>query len=541
MASQESPLSILEGVQRSGDRRRNVRQKAHSPAYASFDGISGGMVLDLTEVLNLSEGGMAIRAGSSLAVNRTLNLVLDLSETKTYVNATGLVIWTGKDGVAGVRFSKMADGPRRHLKEWLLFNALTAAAKAARRAEGPSAAKPAPIAAQAAPAQAPAPEAEPDMRERLPVTSVASREPRLLTADAPTLNIIQQQVEALGRDVDAALALLVERSQALTRASGAAIALAQGTHMVCRASSGDAPPVGAPLQIGSGFSGTCVRTAKLQRCDDAETDALVDRESCRHLGIRSMVAAPIITHGVVIGLLEVFSPAPYSFQEGDVTALRRLSEMIGQAVSGSLNLTAEPEPEPAAAVSAPWFAWRNRRFTRTEMALAAVAGLLFVAILVVLLTWIPRRSPNNAPAQLPQPSPAQQSTSSPAAPTTLQELRKLAEQGDPVSQFAIGRRFATGEEVKQDFAEAAKWFSKAADQGHVKSQGILGAYYMMGRGVPEDFSKAYFWSVLARAGGDEGSKYRVAFLTSRMSRAQVVEAQQMADNWIRDHQTTASR
>jgi hypothetical protein len=252
-----------------------------------------------------------------------------------------------------------------------------------------------------------------------------------------------------------------------------------------------------------------------------------------------MIAAPIITHGVVIGLLEVFSPAAYSFQEGDVIGLRRLSEIIGQAVSGSLDLTRGPETESA--VSALRFSMRNRHFTGTEMALAAVAGLLFVAILVVLLTWIPRRGSNDVPAQVPQPSAAQLSTSAPAAATTLQELRKLAEQGDPVSQFALGRHYATGEEVKQDFGEAAKWFSKAADQGHVKSQGILGAYYMMGRGVPEDFNKAYFWSVLARAGGDEGSKYRVAFLTSRMSRAQVVEAQQTADNWIRDHQTTASR
>ena len=131
MASQESPLSILEGVQKSGNRRRHVRQKVHSPAYASFDGIGGGMVLDLTEVVNISESGMAIQANSSLTPNRTLNLVLDLSETKSYVNATGMVVWTDKTGVAGIRFSKMADTPRRHLKEWLFYNAMAGAAKVA--------------------------------------------------------------------------------------------------------------------------------------------------------------------------------------------------------------------------------------------------------------------------------------------------------------------------------------------------------------------------------------------------------------------------
>ena len=69
-----------------------------------------------------------------------------------------------------------------------------------------------------------------------------------------------------------------------------------------------------------------------------------------------------------------------------------------------------------------------------------------------------------------------------------------------MAQFAVGAKYATGEEVKQDYGEAVKWFSKAAEQGHVVAQAMLGAYYMAGRGVPQDLSKAYFWSSLARAG-----------------------------------------
>jgi putative methionine-R-sulfoxide reductase with GAF domain len=529
MASQESPLSILEGAQRSGNRRRHVRQKVHSPAYASFDGIAGGMVLDLTEVLNLGEGGMAIQANAALEANRTLNLVLDLSETKSYVNATGMVVWTGKNGVAGVRFSKMADAPRHQLREWLFYNALTAAAKAAQKAVEPPAPSPSPPAVGV--------ESEAETSEPPASAAAVLREPPLLTADAPTINLIQQQVEALGSNVDAALRLLVQRSQALTRASGAAVALAQGTEMVCRASSGDAPPLGARLQVGSGFSGACVRTAKLQRCDDAETHPLVDRVSCRELGIRSIIAAPIIANGVVIGLLEVFSPAPFSFGEGDSTALQRLSEIIAHAVSGSLRVTAEPEEESPARPPRLW----KRPLSNGEVVLAAIAGFLVVAILVVLVTWIPRRGVTNPASQSPPP-PTKQVPARPATePTTLEGLRKLAEQGDAVAQFAVGARYATGQEVKQDYAEAVKWFSKAADQGHVVAQAMLGAYYMAGRGVPQDFSQAYFWSALARAGGDEASKYRVAFLTSRMSHDQVVQAQQRADAWIRDHQITASR
>src|SRR5438105_12185868 len=157
-------------------------------------------------------------------------------------------------------------------------------------------------------------------------------EPPQLAVDAPTLNAIQRQIAALGSDLDAALALLVQRAQMITRASGAAIALEQGSETVCRASSGEAPPVGSRLQVGSGFSGECVRTGKLLRCDDSEFDPIVDRDSCQALGIRSMVAVPVLFGGAVIGLLEVFSPAAYAFTAGDNAVLQRLAEMILGAV-----------------------------------------------------------------------------------------------------------------------------------------------------------------------------------------------------------------
>jgi TPR repeat protein len=116
-------------------------------------------------------------------------------------------------------------------------------------------------------------------------------------------------------------------------------------------------------------------------------------------------------------------------------------------------------------------------------------------------------------------------------------MRKLAAQGDPAAQFSVGAHYATGEDVPQDYTEAVRWFSMAAEQGHVVSQATLGAYCWAGRGVPQDLVKAYFWSVLAQAGGDEASKYRVAVLASRMNRAQITDAQQLANDWIKEHQS----
>ncbi len=134
------------------------------------------------------------------------------------------------------------------------------------------------------------------------------------------MTAVRRQVEALGADLGGALQLIAARAQSLVRASGAAIALADNDpdFMVCRASSGDdAPPVGARLQVGSGFSGECVKRGVLLRCDDAELDTRVDRESCRALGIRSILAAPVRVGEKSVGLIEAFSAQPNAFLETD--------------------------------------------------------------------------------------------------------------------------------------------------------------------------------------------------------------------------------
>ena len=84
------------------------------------------------------------------------------------------------------------------------------------------------------------------------------------------------------------------------------------------------------------------------------------------------------------------------------------------------------------------------------------------------------------------PSHQAQNAVQPSALQSLDALRHLAEQGDATAQFALGIRYATGNEVKQDYTEAARWFSLAAERGEVKAQSVLAAYYWDGTGVPKD-------------------------------------------------------
>jgi hypothetical protein len=137
-------------------------------------------------------------------------------------------------------------------------------------------------------------------------------------------------------DLDAALQLLAERAQYITGASGAAIALRRGEHsdMLCRASAGsNAPELGALLSMEYGLSGESVRTRQALRCDDAAQDRRVNRESCRQLGIASVVVMPIVSERQVLGVFELFSGKPHAFEERDLSALQRLGEMVETAVS----------------------------------------------------------------------------------------------------------------------------------------------------------------------------------------------------------------
>jgi hypothetical protein len=180
---------------------------------------------------------------------------------------------------------------------------------------------------------------------------------------------------------------------------------------------------------------------------------------------------------------------------------------------------------------------------RSHKIVLAAAGCTFLFALLWLTTpWIVSQIGtirSSTPAQ--QPSAAGSRPLHQAAEVNdLAGLRKLAEQGDPAAQFALGARYATGEEVKQDYSEAVRWFTQAADRGHILAQATLGAYYWAGRGVAPDLTKAYFWSTLAQAGGDQASKYRVAVLTSRMSRTEILAAQQQANDWLHSHATASN-
>ena len=71
--------------------------------------------------------------------------------------------------------------------------------------------------------------------------------------------------------------------------------------------------------------------------------------------------------------------------------------------------------------------------------------------------------------------------------------RKAADQGHREAQFNLGYMYSNGEGVRQNAAEALKWYRRAADQGHALAWFNLGSMYFNGEGVPQDSTEAMKW------------------------------------------------
>jgi GAF domain-containing protein len=171
-------------------------------------------------------------------------------------------------------------------------------------------------------------------------------------------------------DLNTSLQRIAKTAQTLTAADGAAIAMRRGTETVCLARAGGmAPPLGTKLDLSSGVSGECLRTARAVRCEDTTRDARVDPEVRSQLGLWSLAAVPLGKEPNVIGILEVFSALPYSFSLLHMELLEELAELVVAVHRGSTQAATEESEQLSlrSRVAAAWtgpgsarVAWQQR-------------------------------------------------------------------------------------------------------------------------------------------------------------------------------------
>jgi putative methionine-R-sulfoxide reductase with GAF domain len=228
-------------------------------------------------------------------------------------------------------------------------------------------------------------------------------------------------------ELDSALQLLVERAQYITGATGSALALPQGDEMVCRASAGSsAPAVGARLQVRSGLTGESIARRQLLRCDNAEADPRVNLETCRALGIASIVVLPLLQrNGDVRGLFELFSDHPYAFEERDLVALERMAALTMTA------LDLAEQRQDSVLASAP----RLELETPVESAAAAEVAPLVPVQPVNAEIVASAAIPGAIPAEvLPAATEVISSPKPASVPEAMLRVQKCAACGFPVSE-----------------------------------------------------------------------------------------------------------
>jgi len=138
---------------------------------------------------------------------------------------------------------------------------------------------------------------------------------------------------------DAALQMIADYTLELFSAAGVAIALQRGQDVLCVASAGQAPAVGAILSTDAGVSGECFRTGEIVRCGDSHSDPRIDASIRRTLGFRSVVVLPIKKEKQLVGILEVLGATPYQFRDDDLSALQEISDLSLEVTQAKIRRT----------------------------------------------------------------------------------------------------------------------------------------------------------------------------------------------------------
>src|SRR5665811_1128460 len=187
-------------------------------------------------------------------------------------------------------------------------------------------------------------------REELPIPLRLGQPGPLRVSDPLGLiDVLRQALDGGTRSTESILRATTDAARVLTGAHGTALALRTSGVILCRARSGDiAPALGAPLNVESGISGECLRSASILVCNDAASDPRVDREACLSLGVRSIVVVPRRGGMGVAGLMEAFSTRAYAFGTEQIDTLRALAEVAEVAYDRE-----GPTQDPDAASTTP--------------------------------------------------------------------------------------------------------------------------------------------------------------------------------------------
>ncbi len=98
---------------------------------------------------------------------------------------------------------------------------------------------------------------------------------------------------------------------------------------------------------------------------------------------------------------------------------------------------------------------------------------------------------------------------------TVEQLRGMAESGDPAAMTALGQRYQTGDGVTLDLDKAIDWYRRGAAADDALGQYYLGQMYLNGGIQPADPGRAAELFLRAAAHGHAGAQASLARLYER--------------------------
>jgi diguanylate cyclase (GGDEF)-like protein/PAS domain S-box-containing protein len=164
----------------------------------------------------------------------------------------------------------------------------------------------------------------------------------------------QRDVATAELDLEAIMALVVERTQDLTHADGAALLLLDRGYLGFRAASGVAESqVRVRLPIGATILGDWLNAGEPVTCTDTRADERfarsLDRTVVERLSARSLVAVPLRHDAETVGMLMVVSAEAGAFAARDMESLQLLGVVLSAAISHAAEFAAKREQVEALA------------------------------------------------------------------------------------------------------------------------------------------------------------------------------------------------
>jgi hypothetical protein len=263
------------------DRRRYHRRNVLDRQLVTVE-LGGGRIAIL---IDLSEDGIAVQPFRPITVGTRVTIEFDLPRAGGRVAGDGFVVWVGRTGRAGIRFSQLTERSWCVIDEWL------------RVAEDPLV----------------------EMVREF-VSRHDGESPAQADAGADDIDSLT---------LDTVLDLITERACTVTRAEGAAFIVQAPSGFVCCGSVGNAPDAGVMVKPDS-LTGEALRFGVTAHSGDLANDGRANQESANASFAFSAAVVPILASERVVGGIEVFASAKDAFTERDIARLKRLAEIASR-------------------------------------------------------------------------------------------------------------------------------------------------------------------------------------------------------------------